>query len=74
MDLKVLYERWIEDGNFKQKAGSFMGIRILRQDPVENVFSFICTSNNNIQRITMMVRIWTFLFVSHSDWLIGIFM
>lgn len=29
---------------------------MLKQDPVENLFAFICSSNNNIQRITGMVE------------------
>ena len=30
-------------------------ILIYRQDPVECIFSFICSSNNNIPRITSML-------------------
>ena len=33
------------------------GARVLRQDPVECVFQFLCSSNNNIARIEKMV--WT---------------
>lgn len=32
------------------------GIRILRQDPVETLVAFICSSNNNIPRISQMVN------------------
>lgn len=32
------------------------GVRMLRQDPVECLFSFICTSNNHISRIQGMVE------------------
>ncbi|KAM6325550.1 N-glycosylase/DNA lyase [Podargus strigoides] len=32
------------------------GVRVLRQDPVECLLSFICTSNNHISRITAMIH------------------
>jgi N-glycosylase/DNA lyase len=32
------------------------GIRVLAQDPLENLISFICSSNNNVQRITKMIK------------------
>ncbi|GJJ73204.1 N-glycosylase/DNA lyase [Entomortierella parvispora] len=53
--LTDLYEKWSEtDQNFKAKAPFFPGVRILRQDPMENLICFICSSNNNIARISQM--------------------
>ncbi|KAF9406940.1 8-oxoguanine glycosylase ogg1 [Podila epigama] len=53
--LASLYEKWAAvDPNFKAKAPLFPGIRILRQDPVENLICFICSANNNIARISQM--------------------
>ncbi|XP_071495777.1 N-glycosylase/DNA lyase-like [Diadema antillarum] len=55
--LAGLYEQWKgADENFSRVSVSFPGVRILRQDPVENLVSFICSSNNNISRITGMVE------------------
>ena len=51
VDLEGLYKLWIKaDDNFAKVSSSFRGVRQLRQDPVENLFSFICSSNNNIAR------------------------
>ena len=56
IDLHHFYKQWSgRDDNFKQVAGKIPGFRLLRQDPVENLFSFICSSNNNIERISSMV-------------------
>lgn len=52
-----LYKDWGErDSHFKTIADTFSGIRMLRQDPTECLFSFICTSNNHISRIQGMVE------------------
>ncbi|KAF3905960.1 hypothetical protein ABW21_db0202501 [Orbilia brochopaga] len=56
VDLAALYEKWsAADPNFRKKAGEFRGVRMLRQDPWECLVGFICSSNNNISRISQMV-------------------
>lgn len=52
--LLQLYEtEWLtRDARFKTKQTH--GIRILSQDPWETLISYICSSNNNISRITTM--------------------
>lgn len=55
-DLTELYEQWsTADANFKKKAPKFTGVRILKQDAWEALIGFICSSNNNIIRISQMV-------------------
>lgn len=56
-NLGRLYEQWaVSDANFKKRAPKFTGIRILRQDAWETLLGFICSSNNNISRISGMVH------------------
>lgn len=56
-NLTHLYEQWSSaDQNFKKKAPKFTGVRILRQDAWEALVGFICSSNNNIARISQMVE------------------
>lgn len=60
LDVKLvqLYDQWGHvELKYKLKKGSFSlfpGIRMLRQDPWETVVSFICSSNNNVKRISKM--------------------
>lgn len=55
-DLTALYEYWSSvDSNFKKRAPKFTGVRILKQDAWEALVGFICSSNNNIVRISQMV-------------------
>ncbi|CEQ39788.1 SPOSA6832_01333, partial [Sporobolomyces salmonicolor] len=60
--LAPLYQRWGEtDPKFAKKVQGpvgerLRGIRVLRQDEWETLVSFICSANNNIARITLMVN------------------
>ena len=57
VNLESLYTRWGErsDKKFRSIAKALPGMRVVRQDPVECLFSFICSSCNNIPRITQML-------------------
>ncbi|UYV62546.1 OGG1 [Cordylochernes scorpioides] len=57
--LEQLHHNWgLEDPDYLSLSKQHSGIRILRQDPVENLFSFICSSNNNIPRQHYRSRPW----------------
>ena len=50
-NMEDLYRQWsLQDPNFAMIEKQFAGVRMLSQDPVENLFCFICSSNNNIKR------------------------
>lgn len=54
VSVKELYQKeWLpKDSRFKDIETH--GIRVLRQEPWETLVSFICSTNNNISRITKM--------------------
>ncbi|GAA6055760.1 hypothetical protein JCM3770_006148, partial [Rhodotorula araucariae] len=59
--LAPLYADWAaRDDRFKRKLDferdRLAGIRVLKQDEWETLVSFICSANNNISRITLMVN------------------
>ncbi|XP_060787525.1 N-glycosylase/DNA lyase isoform X2 [Neoarius graeffei] len=55
--LEDLYKEWSDaDPHFSHTGKIFSGVRMLRQDPVECLFSFICSSNNHISRIQGMIE------------------
>lgn len=60
IDLDHLYKDWsARDNHFNliNTTNKFNGILILRQDPWECLISFICSSNNNISRISSVYSI-----------------
>jgi N-glycosylase/DNA lyase len=63
VDLSSLYDQWSKiDPIFQQKLSlnpNLHGVRVLNQDIIENLFSFICSSNNNIKRIRKMIKALT---------------
>ena len=54
--LTKLYQEWSKaDERLAIIAKCIPGVRIIEQDPFECLLSFICSSNNNIPRITKML-------------------
>jgi N-glycosylase/DNA lyase len=55
--LQDLYQEWSQaDERLATIAKCIPGARLINQDPFECLVSFICSSNNNIPRITQMVN------------------
>lgn len=51
VNLGSYYKEWSDkDELFKSACQQFYGIRMLNQQAVENLFSFICSQNNHISR------------------------
>lgn len=55
--LAPLYEEWSQQDpkRLKRIAACIPGVRLIDQDPWECLISFICSTNNNIPRITKML-------------------
>lgn len=69
INLADLLSEW---GTKDPKANCrLQGVRILRQDPWETLCAFICSSNNNIKRISKMVSSLCSEFGPHLDTIDG---
>jgi N-glycosylase/DNA lyase len=56
IDMQELYQTWSRQCERLEKiAKCIPGVRIVQQDPWECLVSFICSSNNNIPRITKIL-------------------
>lgn len=55
VNLNDLISQWKSDQWFEKIAPYVVGVRLLRQSPIECLFSFITSSNNNISRITKLM-------------------
>lgn len=47
---------WIDDPCIGPSVRGYSGLRVLKQDPWECLFSFICSSTNNVSRIKLNVN------------------
>ncbi len=52
---EIIYEI-SQNEKIKKIVQKYPGLRILRQKPVQCIFSFLCSSNNNIPRIRFILR------------------
>lgn len=58
INLSEQFERWCRSDARFQKGHIPSGIRVLAQDPLENLLTLLCSSNsNNVQRISKMIKI-----------------
>lgn len=57
ISLSSLYSEWSEvDETMSEACLHCPGVRVLHQDPLETLLSFICSSNNNLSRISLMMN------------------
>ncbi len=62
VNLDALYSEWISrDNGFASLVVRFRGLRVLRQSAETTLCAFVCSSCNNVPRITRMLRTLTYM-------------
>lgn len=57
VDMSDLIDFWSKaDNHFLEVSTLIKGLRVLRQEPLSCLISFLCSQNNNISRITQMLH------------------
>jgi len=58
MDIDELHAHFakVDPNLFGRVVSYYNGWRLVKMEPLETLFSFICSSNNNVSRITTMVQ------------------
>lgn len=64
INLEVCYAAWkAAHDHFKQTASYFCAVRVLNQELVENLISFLCSQNNHINRYNHICNKFSILFM-----------
>ena len=65
--IRELYTHWSDRcPRMRVVCNHVPGLRVVRQDPFECLISFICSSNNNISRIILMLERLRFHYGKYS--------
>lgn len=57
-----------KDLTIEKITKQYRGLRIMRQKPIQCIISFLCSSNNNIPRIRLMLRNLSTVFGKTIEW------
>lgn len=65
---QIINEISRKDIMIKNLTKQYKGLRIMRQKPIQCIVSFLCSSNNNIPRIRLMLRNLSRVFGKTLEW------
>lgn len=65
---QIINEISKKDLTIEKITKQYRGLRIMRQKPIQCIISFLCSSNNNIPRIRLMLRNLSRVFGKTIEW------